>query len=262
MRNSCIAGPGQNYFTINFPLLAGTNICSPPTLNIKPLANDDSRSIAILKGSMPTFTIDLKHVCKQQSTLIIQWNTAFIDDATGQMSPLSPRDLNSRKITLDPTLFDASIIYLECAAYTLGMEGNFVRDYRFIRIIDAKLVARIEGFRHAIKGGNNITIDGSKSNAQGDPEFLSDINLDFSWFCQMRHSNYTNFEEFVRKKNSSCFGKPISEIISKEKVLNIDNNDVIGGMEYVFKVVVNANGVVSTAIHTATVEPFTNISIR
>jgi hypothetical protein len=227
------------------------------------LANDDSKSIAIIKGSSPSFSVDLKHNCKLKNTLIIQWNTAFIDDATGQMSPLTPKmGLNSRKMTLNPSLYDTSLIFVECVVYALGLEGNFVRDYRYIRVIEANLIARIKGFPYGIKGGNNITVDGSESNAHGDPEFLSDINLDFTWFCQMRESNYTNFDDFTQKANSSCFGKSISEPISKQKALDIDNNNLIGGMEYVFRLVVNANGVASSAKHTVTVAAFTSVSIR
>lgn len=201
-------------------------------------------------------------------TIFTSCRFAAIDQKTGRLSSLVPiSSPNERQVSLRPNAYrNSHVIYLQCQADTHGFEGNFAQDFRIIRIVKAKLFPRIKGSEYAIKGGNNLVLDGSVSHVQIKDEYLDVIHMNFSWYCQtgnisdVRSRNGSKSSDGINIEARSCFNSSIEEPISRNKTLNIDNIHLIGGEIYVFKLIFQANGLVASVKQKVAVEKYTKLS--
>lgn len=204
----------------------------------------------MLSQSSAVFRVPPKQTC--QTVRQLTWKIGIVE-RSGKIYYMIPISANKRNVTLAFKHFRSSVILLQCTVYgTVRGRESFQQDNRFIEIINSNLTARIEGPEFAVHGGNNISLDGTKSGANGDPVILRDLVLKFAWFCT-----------FIKISSLSigCFGKSNSKPFSHKRVINMDVNKLAVG-EYVFTLVVNSADVEAKAKHRMTVGTHTNISIR
>ena len=140
-----------------------------------------------------------------------------------------------------------------------------MQDYKVIRIFEAKLAPKITGSQYAIKGGNNLVLDGSHSDLQIKGQYPDVIHMSFSWYCQIRDDSAIKTEskssDGIEIQARGCFNSSVKEPITRNKTLTIDNNHLVEGGIYVFKLIIAAKGLVSSVKHQVTVEKQTALSV-
>lgn len=227
-----------------------SRVCPSPDLTILPKANDASKTLAVLRSSMPVFQAHLHHRCDSEKHLIT-WKTGFVDEDSGILSPFMLSPFTSFNFTLGSYALRSGLIFLQCTiTLTVGDEINFLQDYMFIRAVKSKLFARIKAPNYVVHGGSNFSLDGSKS----DPEFLKNLVVNwFSWFCIFKSSEETH--------PRSCFNGSKFKPFSNENIVDFDTRKLDVG-QYEFILEVSSAGIKATANHSLTVASYTALSMR
>ncbi|XP_001640553.3 uncharacterized protein LOC5520843 isoform X2 [Nematostella vectensis] len=231
--------------------------CKPPKINIKPSV-DTPKIVGVIRRSFPVFTVSIRQDCPSNDNLLIYWQIATLANSRKVLSPLSPpQHLNINKFLLLPEMYPmVDTLYIRCVALLQGFQWTFSMDDRFIKLIDADVVAKVQGPSIAIRGISDIELDASHSYLTTSSEWAKRVILTYSWYC---------FGPVMDKRidqagKVKCSPKGERLGIATE-ALHINASDLVEG-NYAFQMIVEADGVTSVAVQNVTVYGFQGLSIR
>ena len=217
------------------------------------------------------FTNRLIHVersCPPTENVFYEWRLSRIDEDTGYFGPF--QDFGRLdKLVLPLKMVGVGYVYIQCVVEIRGDAASMSFDYGFLRVIRPPLVAKITDITQVSESRSKIKLSAKQS---FDAELKSNRSqgLHFTWFCRLEGETFSAYStgQVVdvalgrNKSHGGCFGFGPGILSSRDKVLELNREEMVKTKKYILKLVLNKGARNASAEYEFYVVPQVSISVK